>query len=264
LYPALGNRPIYFGERKVAESYARTSPTHALGLFATTKPLKLLDIRFLKILLSDLLYGHSGNAVLRSTVAFGLCSFYHQLRLMITLYKDLTRTDPGYKAMLSILNTNGNLEQPGVRVAETSNDGWVMAFLGEVFDGIADGFIAPRLFTPYQYNTGSYLHPEIVVFNPIKSGIIQLTSIPRMKDISIPDLINQQYPSPITLRARGMETAYVVPHHGGRSTTHNHNYVPALEAFNDALNRGDKNAVALYREAVKEGKKLRKKVLFSI
>jgi hypothetical protein len=264
MYPALGNRPVYFGERIVAESYARTSPTHALGVFATTKPLKLLDVRFLKILLSDLLSERSGDAVLRTTVAFGLCSFYHQLRLMITLYKDLVRTDPGYKAMESMLNTNNVLEQPGVRVAETSNDGWVMAFLGEVFDGIADGFIAPKLFSPYQHHTGSYLHPEIVVFNPVKSGIAQLTSIPQLKDISIPYVINQQYPSPITLRALGMETTYVAPHHGGRRTPHTHDYVPALEAFNDELNRGNKNAVALHRQAVKEGKKLRKKVVFSI
>lgn len=262
LYPALGDRPVYFGEKEVAESYASTSDTHTLGLFATTKPLKLLDIRFMKILLTDLLNERTGNAVLRTTVAFGLCSFYHQLRLMITLYKDIIHTDPGYNAMKSMLNTNSILEQPGVRVAETSNDGWVMTFLGEVFDGVADGFIAPKLFTPYQVHTNNHLHPEIIVFNPRKSGITQLTSVPRTVEISIPYLINQQFPSPITLRSRGMETTYIARYGGSR-----HDFIPtipAIEAFNDELNRKNLNAVNLYREAVREGKKLRKKVVFSV
>jgi hypothetical protein len=263
LYPALGNRPVYFGEKDVAQSYASTSHTHTLGLFATTKPLKLLDIRFMKILLTDLLYERSGNAVKRTTIAFGLCSFYHQLRLINDLYKDSIRTDPGYIAMKSILNINGILEQPGVRFAETSNDGWVMTFLGEVFDGIADGFIAPKLFTPYQVRTKNHLHPEIIVFNPTKSGITQLKSVPQTVDISIPYLINQQFPSPITLRSRvtGMETTYIARHGS------HHDFIaaiPAIEAFNNELNRKNSNAVNLYHEAVREGKKLRKKVVFSI
>lgn len=259
-YPSLGTRPVYFGDKKVAKSYAGTSGTHALGLFATTKPLKLIDIRFLKVLLTDLLYERTGNLVLKTTVAFGLCSYYHQLRLMMTLYKDSIANgkDEGFNAMKSMLNTSTPTEQPGVRVAETSNDGWVMAFLGEVFDGLADGFIAPELFSPYQVHTNNRLHPEMIVFSPAKSGIVQLTSEPKMTTISIQSLIQQQFPSPIKLHVYEMETTYV-PSRGGSIST-----IPAIEAFNSELNRGNSIAIKIYHEAVKEGKKLRKQVTFSI
>jgi hypothetical protein len=259
LYPALSERPAYFGNREIAESYARTSDTHELGLFATTKPLRLLDIRFLKVLLNDLLYEYTGDAVIRTTIAFGLCSFYHQLRLMMTLYAESIRKgqDAGFKAMESMLNTNSMIEQPGVRVAETSNDGWVMTFLGEVFNGITDGFIAPELFSPYQLHTKNYLHPEIIVFNPVRSGIIQVRSVPQTVDITIQNLIHQQFPNPVKLQARCMKTSYVSLHGG---CIH---YIPSIEAFNDKLNKGDRATVQLYRQAMKEGKKLRKRVEFS-
>ncbi len=259
-YAPLSNRPVYFGDRLVAEEYVKTSDTHALGLFATTRPLKLLDIRFLKVLLTDLLYEHTGNAVQKTTVAFGLCSFYHQLRLMELIYADAIRKgDPGYNAMRRVYKESV-IEQPGVRVAETSNDGWVMAFLAEVFDGVADGFISPKLFTPYNANTGNILHPELIVFNPIKSGIVQLNKVPPTVTVSVEDLIRDQYASPILLRARNMETKYVGC---GRNDYSKIYYVPPIETFNDLLNRGNTEAIKQYREAVKEGKKMQQKVVFS-
>ncbi len=264
-YPALSERPVYFGDKEIAERYALTSNTHGLGLFATTKTLKLIDIRFLKILLTDLLYQHPGNITLKTTIAFGLCSFYHQIRLMITLYEKSIRTgqDEGFNAMKSMLNTNSPLEQPGVRVAETSNDGWVMTFLAEVFDGIADGFISPELFTPYQVHTNFQLHPEMIIFNPVKSGITQLTAVPRTTNITIQHLINQQFPSPVKLRAQGMETMYFALYGGSKSKNSNTTYIPAIEQFNDLLNQNDKNSIKQRREAMKEGKQFRKKVTFS-
>lgn len=245
-YPPLSNRPVYFGDKRTAQEYAKTSNTYTLGLFATTRSLKLVDIRFLKVLLTDLLYERTGNAVQKTTVAFGLCSFYHQLRLMQTIYADAIRKgDPGYEAMRRVYR-EGEIEQPGVRVARTSNDGWVMTFLGEVFDGVADGFISPELFTPYQR-----LHPEMIVFNPLKSGIVQLSTLPRtITNTSIAELIADQYSSPVLLRARDMETRYVGFGGSGRGR-----YIPPVEVFNDLLNRGDAEATKLQREAVKEGKK---------
>lgn len=258
-YPPLSNRPVYFGDKRTAQEYAKTSNTHTLGLFATTRPLKLVDIRFLKVLLTDLLYERTGNAVQKTTVAFGLCSFYHQLRLMQSLYADAIRGgDPGYEAMRKLYRED-EIEQPGVRVAETSNDGWVMTFLSEVFDGVADGFISPELFTPYQYKTNNVLHPEMIVFNPLKSGIVHLNAVPRtIKSTSIAELIADQYSSPVLLRAREMETRYVGFGGSGRGR-----YIPPIEVFNDLLNRGDGEATKLQREALKEGKKLRKTVMFS-
>jgi hypothetical protein len=255
-FPAISDRPVYFGEHRIAKEYAKTSASHTLGLFATTKPLKVLDIRFLKILLTDLFHGFNGNAVIKTTVAFGLCSFYHQLRLMQTLYVDSIRAgkDAGYKAMKDVYNSE--IEQPGVRVAETSNDGWVMAFLGEVFHGIVDGFIAPWLFTPYQVNTDNHLHPELILFNPLTSGIVQLHYEPQTTPVSVYELIRQQFPSPITLSAQGMKTMYVG--RGGGV------FIPPVEAFNDLMNSGDEDAIQHYREAKRAGKHFRKRCKFSM
>jgi hypothetical protein len=278
VYPSISDRPAYFGNRLVAEEYANTSPSHDVGYFATTKQLKLLDVRFLKVLLTDLLQEYSGDIVKKTTIAFGLCSFAHQLRLMKDVYEEsiMKNKEPGYKAMLSKLYTNGDKEQPGVRVAETSNDGWVMAVLREVFDDVADGFISPELDT--HYHPSGKQHPELIVFNPKKSGIVELDALPKSTFITVPQLIHEQFPAPVLLQAYGMKTSYIGC---GRTrkrrnshrksninrTLHNHNrnngYIPAIEAFNDLLNRGDPDATQQYNEAIEEGKKLRKKVTFS-
>lgn len=87
-----------------------------------------------------------------------------------------------------------------------------------------------------------------------------------MKDISIADLIHQQFPSPVKLRARAMESMYFVSH-GDASNNKNDPqigpYKPSIEAFNDKLNKGEPTAVELYRNAVKEGRQLRNKIAFS-
>lgn len=263
VYPALAGRPVYFGDVTVATEYAKTSSTHALGAFTTTRPLKVLDIRFLNVLLRDLFYGADGNAVQKTTVAFGLCSFKHQLRLMESIYKDsiAAKKDHGYMYMKSLYRES-DFEQPGVRVAETSNDGWVMTFLGEVFDGIVDGFIAPQLISPYQVYTKNILHPELIVFNPVKSGIVQLNHLPPTKGISISELIRQQFPSPVMLRARALQTEYVGCAVGG-SVGSKYYTPPPVEVFNDLLNGGHPDSLKQYREAIREGKKYRKRITFS-
>jgi hypothetical protein len=60
-------------------------------------------------------------------------------------------------------------EQEGVRLAETYIDGHVMLILRELYAGIYDGYIAPRLFSPFHSN--NVTHEEIVIFNPIESNM---------------------------------------------------------------------------------------------
>lgn len=263
-YAAIAERPVYFGNETIAKAYADTSPTHTLGLFATTRPLKLLDIRFLKVLLKDLFYGRNGNVVQKTTVAFGLCSFFHQLRLMQSIFADSIKkgTEHGFKAMASVYK-DGDFEQPGVRVAETSNDGWVMTFLSELFEGIVDGFISPELDSPYHYQNKGKMHPELIVFNPLKSGIVQLKSMPPTKEMTIADFIREQFPSPVRLRAYAMETDYVGCGGGSSRGAHKSTCVPAIEAFYDLVNRGHTESIQQYREALKEGRKLRKQIVFA-
>jgi hypothetical protein len=260
LYPAISGRPAYYGERETAKEYVKTSASHVLGLFAATRPLKLLDVRFLKVLLKDLFENSDGNAVQKTTVAFGLCSLRHQLDLMKVLYADAIREgrDPGYETLRKGLLKHPTFEQPGVRVAETSNDGWVMTFLGEVFEGILDGFVSPPLFTPYQVHTQYILHSELILFNPLKSGIVQLSAVPRMIQLSISDLIQEQCSSPITLQARGLKTTYVSC--GGGSFLASS--ILPLEVFNSLLDRGDPDTTRLYKEAKREGKRFRTRVGF--
>lgn len=168
-HPAISDLPACYCDKETAKEYK--TDTHVLGSFATSRSLKLLDFRFLKVLLNDL-----------------------------------------------------NLQR---NVLDTAENSWIMAFLGELFEGIVDGVVS---------------HSELILFNPLKS-VVQLT-VPRMAQISIADLIREQSPAPITMRARGLESFCG----------------SALDTFNDLFNRGDPCTIRQYKEAVKEGKRLQKRI----
>jgi hypothetical protein len=161
----LSHRPAYFGAREVAHSYA-VEPDTELSTFTNMAPLKLLDIRFMQDILRRLFALHNDMKDRESTLcvllSFGICSLYHQARLAQQRYKGqkLDGLDALKKAAQE--SANSNFEEPGVRVAETTNDAESMAFLRALFAGFVDGFISPATHTVFHTEKQGILHAEMI------------------------------------------------------------------------------------------------------
>jgi hypothetical protein len=202
-FPAIGDRFAYYSSKSIALGYKRNN-SRELGKFITNLELKLLDYRFMRILLTRLIHlnpSEKGIQYLASIMfSFGLCSLGHQIELLKMRYKPLNKTSENYKninnsikEMEKYYKPGKLIEQTGVRIAETTNDIFTMGFLQELFKGVFDGFISPRLYSPFHIEKdGSLMSPEIILFNPIESGIKELSLYPQLtsiKKISINELI---------------------------------------------------------------------------
>ena len=91
--------PSYFGSKKTAEEYAKLDG-RKLGAFRTTKPVKVLDIRFMKHLLTELFAENPLTETSHATIlAFGLCSLYHQIGLAKIRFQGQSQMDEKLEAM---------------------------------------------------------------------------------------------------------------------------------------------------------------------
>jgi len=81
-YPAISERPAYFGTLTVAESYAKKYKNN-VQMFTNTKTLRLVDVRFMKDLLRRLFERNNDNdvSILSTVLSFGICSLAHQIQL---------------------------------------------------------------------------------------------------------------------------------------------------------------------------------------
>ena len=124
-------------------------------------------------------------------LSFGLCSLEHQIKLTKMRYSGLNKTsNKEIKASIDALEQyykrDSIIEQTGVRIAETTNDTYTMGFLQELFKGVFDGFISPRLYSPFHTEKPkSMMNPEIILFNPKESGITELSSYPKLSNIKV-------------------------------------------------------------------------------
>ncbi len=263
-YPAISDRPAYYGSQEFAQGYAIKYGTDAKP-FITTRPLQLLDIQYMKVLLSQLFEDNKynladGNIVIATTISFGLCSLEHQIKLFKHRYKAIySSSDPTYDALKkgvqkleSILNPISLYEQKGFRIAETSNDAFVMGFLKELFSSVYDGYISPIIITPFHIEKAGFkLNSEIVLFNPINSGIKLLIKIPpNVKKTTINEFILNGGYNLMTLDTRGMKTSY---YKGGASST------SVCNDYNNEYDKGNKEIIKLYKDGQKYGKKWRNK-----
>jgi hypothetical protein len=270
-YPAISDRPAYYGSQIFAQGYAKNYGTNAQP-FITTRYLKLLDIRFMKVLLSQLFeYNQSSTkadimTICSTTVAFGLCSLQHQVKLVKKLYNGVYKSSDsrfdsfkkGVEQLESKINPNSLYEQPGYRIAETSNDSFVMGFLQELFDGQYDGYIAPNLYTPFHIEKRNFiLNSEVVLFNPISSGIQLLKTHPKnVEKATINNFVLSSGQNYTSIETRGMETKYYTRNNtkGGGTTS------PEIcEDYNHLYDKGDKNIIKQYNEGIKMGKKWNQK-----
>jgi hypothetical protein len=264
-FPAISDRPAYYGSQRFAQGYAEKYNTDAKP-FITTRPLHLLDIRYMKILLSQLFEhnhtSHADDVILCATsISFGLCSLQHQIKLFKYRYKKIYETDdPSANALKTGINNLEALvdpaviyEKPGVRIAETANDSIVMGFLKELFSKHYDGYISPNIMTPFHIEKKNFiLNSELVLFNPIMSGIKLLKAIPSTKlQITINWCILQSGQSYRTIDTRGMKTSY----YGANITKKGGSINEVSVDYNNLIDKGDKSIIKLYNEGLKLGKK---------
>jgi hypothetical protein len=265
-YPAISDRPAYYGSFEFAQGYA-DKDGRIVAPFVTSRPLHLLDIRFMKELLSKLFeYNHSNTkadvkTICSTTISFGLCSLAHQINLFKKQYAGIYKSSNtlydslklGIENLESILNSDSFYEQPGFRIAETTNDAFVMGFLKELFNRHYDGYVAPNLYTPFHIEKTKFiLNSEVVLFDPISSGIQLLKSNPKnVETITINSCILNGGRKYRTIETRGMQMSYYsknVKKGGG-------NKVEVCEDYNYLYDKGDKNIMKQYKQGLEMGKK---------
>ena len=260
-YPPISTRPAYFSMKEIASGYA--TPPFQMSAFYSQQPLNLLDIRFLQVILKQLFQNtpdkitiQDKNTLLCVQTSFGLCSLGHQLELMRQIYQSETQKMPGFLAMEYAYKSNKLVEQPGVRVGETNIDGFTMYFLQGLFESIhsirIDGFISPRLPSPFDYEkTPNSMSPEIILFNPLKSQIQELspTTLPlNLPKLSIRSLL---YKFNVIAFDYGHFTTSVHMQRGGHTAIEE----PGIESFNRMLNTKDKNGIRISKAGYTAGKK---------
>jgi hypothetical protein len=272
-YPAVSEWPSHYGSLSTATSYS-TAKNRTLGYFTNSKPLKLLDFRYMKTILQELFKTRKDNSessvgpIVRTSFAYGISGLHDQIQLG----KRMFPSSPGTKALIEFYKTfienREYMDMPlnmnpvtaeGVRVAETMNDGYVLTFIRDAFGDWVDGFIAQRMITPYHVEKQGTINPEIIIFNPIKSRIVQI-SLPKTpaNHISIIQILNMQTQR-IEIKMATGQITHRIPRGGNHSTPSqdNYNYSDSdndSDEFFNALTKKQKDAVALYKTATKAAK----------
>lgn len=263
IYPAISNRPAYYGSKTFAQGYADKYGVNATP-FITSRPLNLLDIRYMKVLLSQLFEDNKHNLsdkdiIIATTVSFGLCSLQHQITLFKDRYKPIfASTNPAYDNLKKGLTQLESIvkvsyyEQKGYRIAETTNDAIVMGFLKELFSSNYDGYIAPNITTPFHIEKANFLlNSELVLFDPVNSGIKLLRDIPqKLNKATINYFILHSGHSFASIDSRGMKTSY---YKGGSSS------ISVCDDYNNEYDKGNKNIIKLYKQGEKCGRSWRDK-----
>jgi hypothetical protein len=268
-YESVSDRFAYYSSGLIAFEYAKQS-NRELGGFVTTQPLQLLDIRFLRSILSRIIQTNQADVFINDfascMISFGLCSLQHQIKLVKMRYQDIItlsnekgkQMKQSIEKMIKYCDANRIIEQEGIRVAETTNDGVTMAFLQELCKGWCDGFLSPRLQTVFHVEKGGELSPEMIIFHPKRSGIQQIKQVPLVrveKEISsfIRDkhrLINMK----LMKSGSNISTKMFVSGGNGIKKVGKH----PLDEFEDRLHKKDKKMVEMYEMAKQAGKRWNK------
>jgi hypothetical protein len=193
-YPVLSNRPAFYSAKiETAESYEETD-NHALGIFKTKTSLKIYDLRFIKMILKDLFTQRKNNSkdVIETcytlALSYGICSFKRQMELLNIRIPDLKSEIRAslekHEAKIKKYPTLTGIdpvEVQGIRIGSTFNDSEAVLILKEVFYGIVDGYVAPKMYSPYHIEKKECIHPaEIVLFDP-QENIVQIKELPKSK-----------------------------------------------------------------------------------
>lgn len=165
--------PIYLAPEKIAAVYGKK-----VCKITTDQSIRLLDIRKLQCILQVVLDNvrektpQTMAMLTQLTLSFGLCSYRDQVSLMESWFNraDFSKAMEDkidYMKRFDMSKTQCNPLIPrGVRIGETTTDGRVMLVLRELLKDVCDGYIAPKLHSPFHIN--NIAHEEIVLFDPIK------------------------------------------------------------------------------------------------
>lgn len=195
--------PMYVSSKHVAREYG------GIVQLKNKTDIRLIDVRKLRNLLRLVITSQKERnadcmkAIFYLTIAFGLSSYKKQVKLMeqyVESVKDLV-VDPkeldivkrriGQMKSFPIEGSPLNPYDPeGVRIAETYIDGMVMLILRKLFKDVYDGFIAPKMFSPF--HEGNATHEEIVIFDPIKSQM-KVVKQEKVKSLPLRTLLDDSY-----------------------------------------------------------------------
>lgn len=269
-YPVIGERFAYYSSELVAKGYK--NDTRELGHFISRRPLRLLDYRFMRVLLTRLIHINQTDKSLQYLasimLSFGLCSLEHQLKLIKMRYSGLNKTSMHFKeiqtsikAMEQYYKPESIIEQTGVRIAETSNDSYTMGFLQELFKDIFDGFISPRLYSPFHTEKPkSMMSPEIILFNPKAAGITELSIYPKLSNITVinmNDLLKSNHSYILIDNVNKNKNISLDFFMDGGSLVDNRHY---LDKADELLNNKDNELLKEYNNGRKMGIKWNKKI----
>jgi len=199
----LRDRPIFLGPKYIAEFYSDNKKEN-VKVLRTISSIRLLDLRKIMNIISMVLdYSKDKDKCALFMIVYGLCSYKDQIQMFGNYNKsmiDMGRVKPdviqilrdkmNYLINFKWDNFNNNPVIPrGIRIGEASLDGQVTIILKEMFQDICDGYIAPRLFSPYHIN--NIAHEEIVIFNPKKELYVVSEEIKNINIKSINDRIKE-------------------------------------------------------------------------
>jgi hypothetical protein len=267
-YPPISNRITHFGTIPTAQGYAKISPNHRLGCFHTSRPLRLLDLRYIQVLLRELFRTRTFHSMekmecmARMTLSYGLCSFADQLRILDILMKDAPGTSAMHTFYREKLNNKGWDKMPltvnpftpeGVRVGETNNDALSLIALKEIFGTWIDGFISPRMESAFHVEKGGYITAELVLFDPNHAGIQQIPFNPDTEypPITLDTILGHQsycHTLQVVKNNDVLHKTTVRVTKGGRPCI---GYVSNTDDFFARLESGDKDATKLANKMIR-------------
>ncbi len=193
-YPVISDRPSYYSFTDgIAEGYAE-KPRCRLGIFRVKTPIRLYDLRHISRILMDIFVQRKNStetakdACKALALSYGACSYKRQLELYKERYPcNCNKPDCDkcirYKSLIEFTKTlkeadiitGVNLIEPqGVRIAETENDIVSGLLLKHLFEKMVNGYVAPRMFSPYHTEKTGHLHnSEVLLFNVEKDDLLE-------------------------------------------------------------------------------------------
>ena len=210
-FPVISDRPSYYSfTDNIAEGYAKADRCR-LGIFRVKKNISLYDLRYIRKILMDIFIQRKNNtqvaidACKALAISYGVCSYGRQLELVkerypcscnkvscnkCARYKSLMDFDKTLKEADIISGVN-LIEPQGVRIAETENDIVSGLLLKHLFQQMVNGYVAPRMYSPYHIEKTDYLHnPEVLLFNVEKDDLLEEI---QMTDIKIKKTLEWDY-----------------------------------------------------------------------
>ena len=198
-YPNISHRPSYFTSSKtLAQAYAKLTKTGKLGTFLVTDDIVLYDLRYINSIILDIFQQRKSNSTqviegcFTLALSYGLCSFKRQIELFKQRYKSvppkqkiyidsvLEAIESAYRNIIQVMGKGevmdliDPVEPRGFRFGETSNDGYSVLLLANIFKNHVDGYIAPSLYTPFHIEKESFINPEFLLFNPSNCKIEEI------------------------------------------------------------------------------------------